>query len=118
MPPPNFFIWQSLDQVVAAADGTVTVYSRRIPKEAYVEARSISAWGNAGSTGELTRVGIEVQGKKHYLKSEELSATDKILGWTGRFYAKEGDRFFAEFEAANSAETLNLCVNGIWYPKG
>lgn len=118
MSPFPFFIWQSLSQEVAAADGTVTVYSRRVPKEAIVEARSISAWGNAGASGELTRVGIEVQGVKHYLDYEELSATDKVLSRTGRFFAKENDRFFAEFEAANTNEILYLCVNGIWYPKG
>lgn len=117
MPPSKFFIWQSLDTEYVAADGTVTVYSRRVPKQAYVEARAISAWGNAGGAGELTRVGIEVQGKKHYLRHGTLTATDQVLDRTGRFYAKENDRFFAEFEAANSGETLCLCVNGIWYSK-
>jgi len=115
---PSHFIWQSLDQEVCATAGEVTVYSRRIPKEAYVEAHSISAWGNVAESGELTRVGIEVQGVKHYLDYEELSATDEVLSRTGRFFAKENDRFFAEFEAANTNEILYLCVNGIWYPKG
>ncbi|MBA7692766.1 hypothetical protein ES703_101334 [subsurface metagenome] len=117
MSPFPFFIWQSLSQEVAAADGTVTVYSRRVPKEAHVEAHSISAWGNAGTNNELTRVGIEVQGVKHYLDYEKLTATDEVLSRTGRFFAKENDRFFAEFEAANTGEILHLCVNGIWYPK-
>lgn len=115
---PSHFIWQSLDQEVAAADGTVTVYSKRVPKEAIVEAHSISAWGNAGASYEFTRVGIEVQGVKHYLDYERLPMTDEILSRTGRFFAKENDRFFAEFEAANTGEILHLCVNGIWYPKG
>lgn len=118
MSPSQFFVWQSLDQKVAAVIKPFVVYSRRVPKEAIVEAHSISAWGNAGGNGELTRVGIEVQGKKHYLEYKELGATDQVLSLTGQFYAKENDRFFAEFEAINPGEILYLCVNGIWYPKG
>lgn len=98
--------------------GVVTVYGPKLPEGWTVHATQVTAWGNAGSAGELTRVGIEIEGNKNYFHSEVTSAVDDICRMRGSCWAQERQRFFAEFEEANTGEELHLCVNGTWYKEG
>ena len=107
-------IYQEHRMEKVEADGPVTVYTPKIHKDMEVQASIISAWGNQAVANEVTRVGVEVGGTKHYYYHVKLQKTDEILTFTGQVYAKKRDRFFVEFEAANKGEELHLCVNGRW----
>lgn len=105
-------VWQEHVSQECMADGTITLYSDRVPPSYKACIARMSARGNEGSTNEYTFLGVEVNGVKFYLKHNTLSKTDEVAFLNGPCAMKEGDRAFAEFEAANNGELLHLYVVG------
>lgn len=106
------FVWQEHVSLECVADGELTLYSDRVPPGYKACIARMSALGNTAGDGELTRLGVEVNGVKFYLKHNKLTATDEVAFLNGPCALKERDRAFVEFEEANDGELLHLYVVG------
>lgn len=105
-------VWQEHISLEAMADGTLTLYSDKVPPGYIACVDRMSCRGNVGAAQEYTFLGIEVNGVKFYFRNTRLQYADEVTFIDGPCHLKESDRVFAEFEAANDGEVLHLYVIG------
>ena len=100
---------------VAAASASKTIYSEKVDVGKVVTAHVMACRDETSAVGTSARLGLEVSGRKHYLFHQAGSITAGVVTQKNMTVtAKEGDRFFAEFNNATASDQLRLWVNGTW----